>query len=123
MRRKRSGPLYSQSRPQKQTCTPQRVLSALPPKADIEASSRAMSVHAQGIGRRTTRRNRNASVADITSGLDQSCAPSSSARSVVQTFGLTLAAKDCTTILPFRTTNVSVANSYELSAVSAVHRI
>jgi hypothetical protein len=49
-----------------------------------------------------------------------------SARSVgaaVQRFGLTLAANDWTTIFPFRTTNVSVANSYEFSAVSAVQRI
>lgn len=45
------------------------------------------------------------------------------ARPVVQHFGLILAAKDCATIFPFRTTNVSVANSYELSAVSAVQRI
>ena len=42
---------------------------------------------------------------------------------VVQLFRLILAAKDCATIFPFRTTNVSVANSYELSAVSAVQRI
>jgi hypothetical protein len=37
-----------------------------------------------------------------------------------QRFGLIFAAKDWATIFPFRTTNVSVANSYELSAVSAV---
>ena len=41
----------------------------------------------------------------------------------IGTFGLILAAKDCATIFPFRTTNVSVANSYELSAVSAVQTI
>jgi hypothetical protein len=40
-----------------------------------------------------------------------------------QRFGLTLAAKDWATIFPFRTQNVSVANSYELSAVSAVQRM
>ena len=38
-------------------------------------------------------------------------------------FGLILAAKDCATIFPFRTKKVSVANSYELSGVSAVQII
>ena len=41
----------------------------------------------------------------------------------VQRFGLILAAKDWAIIFPFRTTKVSVANSYELSAVSAVQRM
>ena len=41
----------------------------------------------------------------------------------VHCFALILAAKDWAAIFPFRTTNVSVANSYELSAVSAVQRI
>jgi hypothetical protein len=41
----------------------------------------------------------------------------------VHRFGLIVAAKDCAMILPFRTTNVSVANWYELSAVSAVQRM
>jgi len=41
----------------------------------------------------------------------------------VQRFRLILAAKDWATIFPFRTKNVSVANSYELSPVSAVQRI
>src|SRR5947209_5488841 len=41
----------------------------------------------------------------------------------VQRSGLILAAKDWAVIFPFRTTKVSVANSYELSAVSAVQTI
>ena len=41
----------------------------------------------------------------------------------VQRFGLILAAKDWARIFPFRITKVSVANSYELSAVSAVQTI
>jgi hypothetical protein len=40
-----------------------------------------------------------------------------------QRFGVILAAKDCATIFPSRTTNVSVAASYELSAVSALHKM
>jgi len=40
-----------------------------------------------------------------------------------QRFGVILAAKDCATIFPSRTTNVSVAASYELSAVSALHNM
>jgi hypothetical protein len=41
----------------------------------------------------------------------------------VQGFGVILAAKDCATIFPFCITNVSVAASYELSAVSALHKM
>ena len=41
----------------------------------------------------------------------------------VQRFGVILAAKDCATIFPSRTTKVSVAASYELSAVSAFHNM
>ena len=40
-----------------------------------------------------------------------------------QPFGLILPANDWATILPSRTTNVSVPTSYTLSAVSAVHRM
>ena len=36
-------------------------------------------------------------------------------------FGVILPANDCAVILPSRTMNVSVASSYTLSAVSAVH--
>ena len=38
-------------------------------------------------------------------------------------FGLILAAKDWATILPLCTTKVSIANSYELSAVPADRKI
>ena len=44
-------------------------------------------------------------------------------RIAVQRFGVILAANDCATIFPFRTTNVSVAAWYELSAVSALHKM
>lgn len=40
-----------------------------------------------------------------------------------QPLGVILPAKEWATILPFRTTNVSVPTSYTLSAVSAVHRV
>ena len=40
-----------------------------------------------------------------------------------QPLGVILPANDWATILPSRTTNVSVPNSYTLSAVSAVHRM
>ena len=40
-----------------------------------------------------------------------------------QPLGVILPAKDWATILPSRTTNVSVPTSYTLSAVSAVHRM
>src|SRR6185369_5839831 len=40
-----------------------------------------------------------------------------------QLLGVILAVNDWATILPSRTTNVSVPNSYTLSAVSAVHRM
>ncbi len=41
---------------------------------------------------------------------------------VLQLLGVIFPANDWATILPSRTTRVSVANSYMLSAVSAVHR-
>jgi len=44
-------------------------------------------------------------------------------KACLQLLGAILAAKDWVTILPLRTTNVSVATSYTLSAVSAVHRM
>lgn len=40
-----------------------------------------------------------------------------------QGLGIALPVNDWATILPSRTTNVSVPNSYTLSAVSAVHRM
>jgi hypothetical protein len=40
-----------------------------------------------------------------------------------QPLGVILPANDCATILPSRTTNVSVPTSYTLSAVSAVHKM
>ena len=40
-----------------------------------------------------------------------------------QPLGVILPAKDWATILPSRTTNVSMPTSYTLSAVSAVHRM
>jgi hypothetical protein len=42
---------------------------------------------------------------------------------VFQPLGVTLPVNDCATILPSRTTNVSVPISYTLSTVSALHRM
>jgi hypothetical protein len=42
---------------------------------------------------------------------------------LLQRFGVIFAAKECATIFPFRTTNVSVPASYMLSGVSAFQRM
>jgi hypothetical protein len=42
---------------------------------------------------------------------------------VFQPLGVTLPVNDCATILPSRTTKVSVPISYTLSTVSALHRM
>jgi len=42
---------------------------------------------------------------------------------LLQRFGVIFAEKECATIFPFRTTNVSVPASYMLSAVSAFQRM